>query len=346
MAQPSLLAQIEALTATWEPVVRDAFLEAVREIVSRAEIGRIIEALERGDIEAALAAVHFDGAAFAPVAEAVRQAYVAGGVNAVAGAPTTLTTPAGARVIVRFDTRVPRAERWLAEQSSEFVRGVTADALEGMRSMLVSSLEAGRGPRSTALDLVGRQNPVTKRREGGIVGLTATQTQWVLTARAELSDPATMARFLQRSDSMRDRRLDRTITKAIREGKRLDSATVNKIVGRYADKLLKYRGEMISRTETLSALNAARDEAQRQIRDAGAQEECFKVWKTASDRRVRHSHRAIHNERVPLDGRFSNGLLYPHEKGAAAREVVACRCIVSYEWDYIGAAARREREPA
>ncbi len=107
-----------------------------------------------------------------------------------------------------------------------------------VREVVAAKVELAVNPRTTALDLVGRVNRATGQREGGFVGLTTKQAQWVLNAEAQLRnlDPA----YFQRE--LRDKRFDRRIMKAIREGKPLSAADIATITARYRARLLDHRG--------------------------------------------------------------------------------------------------------
>lgn len=328
--KPTLRQQVAQLTDTWEPRIQSAFLEAVADIANRAELGRIIERLERGDINGAIAAVHLDPAAFRALDEAVTAAYGAGGTAAVSRMPR-IPDPMGGNVVVRFDMRAPRAEQYIREHSSNLVTRIVDDQRVAIRAALEQGLIDGRNPRSTALDLIGRVSRGSNGRVGGIIGLSAPQASAVDTARAALlsGDPERMRAYL--ALTRRDRRFDATVRKAIAEGRALDQVTVSRITGRYSDRLLALRGETIARTETLGALSRSRAEAFEQAIDSGAvqRSQVKKLWIATLDDRTRDSHAAVNGEKVGLDERFSNGLLYPHEPNAPASEVVACRC--SYE---------------
>ncbi|HXG70887.1 MAG TPA: phage minor head protein [Gemmatimonadaceae bacterium] len=184
----------------------------------------------------------------------------------------------------------------------------------------------GRNPRSTALDITGRINRVTGRREGGIVGLTSQQMEYVANMRAELADPETASGYFSRK--RRDRRFDRTVAKAIREGRPVAAAAIEKAAGRYADRLLALRGEMIARTETLTALNASNYESLLQTIDGGVVriDQVQREWRTSMDGRVRDSHTRMNRERRGLYERFSNGLMYPGDPSGSAAQRINCRC--------------------
>src|SRR5690606_24957978 len=117
---PTPRQRIEALLEQFAPPIREAFMEAVQDITKQAEVARIAERLERGDIDGAIRALHLDPVAYRTLDEALRQAYIGGGSSAVAGMPV-LREPDGGRVVLRFDARNPRAEQWLTEHSSTLI---------------------------------------------------------------------------------------------------------------------------------------------------------------------------------------------------------------------------------
>lgn len=328
--------QFEELAAEWEPRVRDAFLSAVADIANRAELGRIIERLERGDIAGAIDAVHLDPSAYRALETALTGAFGAGGAATVSGMPV-LHHPAGGQAVIRFDIRAPRAEAYLREHSAQLITRIIDDQRSAIRSMLETGLREGRNPRSTTLDIVGRTSRATNSRTGGVIGLSGPQAQAVENARSALTsgDPSAMREYL--GLARRDRRFDGTVRKAIAAGKPLSAEVVSRITGRYADRLLALRGETIARTETLGALARSKEEAFRQAIDTGAiqAQQVKKVWQATRDNRTRDTHRHVNGERVGLDERFSNGLLYPHEGGAPASETVNCRCSYDHVIDFL-----------
>lgn len=327
--------RLEALLETFEPQLAAAFRSAVDDISSNAEIGRIVSRLEAGDIDGAIRAVHLDPAAFLALQRAVADAYIAGGAATVGSLP--VLQGANGRVVIRFDPGVPRAAAWLSQHPVALVTRITADQELGLRSALVDGLQRGDNPRTTALDVIGRINRQTGRREGGVIGLTSQQTGFVSNARAELlsGDPTLLRAYMERT--RRDKRFDRTVFKAIRDGEAIPRETVNRMVGRYSDSLLQLRGETVARTESLAALNASTREAYEQAIENGAirRQDVRKVWRSAGDARVRDSHAALNGESVGIDERFSNGMLHPHEAGAPAEEVINCRCVAEHRIDFL-----------
>lgn len=79
--------QFEKALALLEPQMRDAFLAAVADVRSSAQLAVIVQALENGRIDQAIAALNVDAAFWAPLDDAMRAAYLLGGRNAIAALP-------------------------------------------------------------------------------------------------------------------------------------------------------------------------------------------------------------------------------------------------------------------
>lgn len=331
--------RFEQLVSSYEPLLRAAFMDAVNDIKSKVQIKRIVERMEKGDIAGAIQAMHIDDAAFRTLDNAIASAYNGGGV-ATTGRMPPIRQPGGGQVIIRFDARNIRAETWLRDHSSKLVSGIVEDQRAAVRTALQLGMERGNNPRTTALNIVGRINRATGRREGGILGLTSAQSDYVDRARQELlsGDPEDLRRYLTRN--RRDKRFDRTVLKAIREEQAVPADSVSKIVGRYSDNLLHLRGETIARTETMAALNESQMEAMRQAVDGGVdQSTIVKVWRSSSDNRVRDTHKAMHGQSVGMEDKFTSPsgafLAYPGDPEAPASEIINCRCWMEMEIDFL-----------
>lgn len=202
-------------------------------------------------------------------------------------------------------------------------------------------MAAGRNPRSVALEIVGRVNKATGLREGGLIGLNAPQSAAVKAAREELADPARMAGYFERA--RRDRRFDRVVSRALADGKPLAKPDIDRVTARYADRLLKLRGDTIARTEMIASLAAGRDEGIRQLIDTGAvrSDQVVKVWRATGDRRTRDTHMDMDGAEVSIDGLFQSPsgalLAYPGDisNGAPAEEVINCRCYSEVKIDFL-----------
>lgn len=336
--------RFENLLAEFEPIIRAAFLEAVADLRSGVALRIVIERLERRDVEGALDALNLDRAAYGPLDEAIRRAYSGGGAATVDGLPA-LRDPNGGKAVIRFDAQAFRAVQWLQEHALA-VRMVEIDR-EAARAMIADGLAQGRGARRVGLDIAGRINRATGRREGGVIGLTTAQARFAASARLELAsgEPDQLRHYLTRS--RRDRRFDRVVTTAIRDGKPIPNEQVERIVGRYSDRLLELRGTTIARTEGMAAVNEAQMEAYRQAIDKGAVREAdlTKTWRAVGDSRTRHTHMAMNGQQVGFVGSFQSPsgsvLRYPHDPDAPAAEKVNCRCRMDITVDFLARFRRR-----
>ena len=329
------------LLARYGRQVADAFIRAIDNIRSAAEVQRLTAAIEAGQIEEALDALHIDREAFNEVADRLREAHAEGGKAATETMPTR--RPDGTALVVRFDGRNPEAEAWLNRHSSDLITRLTTEQRQLVRLHLVEAMRRGVNPRQVALDLVGRINRATGKREGGVIGLSASQEGYVRSARNQLAsdDAADLRAYLTRT--RRDKRFDKSVQKAIREERAVEPGIAAKALTAYERRLLQLRGETIGRVEAMTSLQQAKFEAYRQAVASGkvAENAVTKVWRSASDLRVRHTHRALNGDSVGLNGVFrspSGALLrFPMDTslGAGTDEIVGCRCDAEYRIDFL-----------
>lgn len=285
---------IEQLAQTWEPRVRDAFLAAVRQVIDQIDISALVRALQNNDISAALRIVQMDPAHLSPLAIAMQDAFNAGGFAAARAAPL-LPQVGGHSVRVLFDVRNTRAEAWIRNESSGLIKDIVDDQRTAIRDYLEKGLQAGKNPRNTALDLVGRIPPGGKVRTGGVIGLSSNQEQWLVNYEVDLAstDPVILRRLLERG--LRDKRFDATVLRAIKDGTGIPPDLQAKMRTAYSNRALKWRGDNIARNETTKSLGAAQTEAYQQSIDKGHLDQSLldRFWVTAGDERVRETHRLI-----------------------------------------------------
>ncbi|AID29247.1 hypothetical protein [Mesorhizobium jarvisii] len=337
--------RFEILVGQFEPAVRAAFIEAIDDITSNIVLRRIVERLERGDINGAISAMNLDPAAFRPLDEAIRVAFNGGGVATVDAMPT-LRDPSGHRIVVRWDARNLAAEQWLQTHSSQLITGIVQDQQTAIRAALETGLARGDNPTKTATAVVGKVSAVTGKREGGLIGLTTAQSEYIARARQELlsGEPDQLKAYLNRQ--RRDKRFDRTITAAIRDGKPIPTALVDRITGRYADNLLKLRADTIGLHETFAALGASKDIAFRQQMEKGTlqAQHITKGWKHTPQEHGRMQHIAMQGQVVPFDQSFTapdgTAIPYPHAPGVPIRHTLGCKCFAEYKIDFVAQLVR------
>ncbi|MHC1549399.1 phage minor head protein [Phyllobacterium sp. K27] len=338
----------EQLLDKYDSTLAEAFFQGIDAIKSQITLRIVVERLERGDIAGAIDAMQIEQEAFSALEIALREAYNAGGVSFVENLPK-LKDPEGNRVIWRFGVRDYAGEAFLRDHSAQMVTRIVEDQRVAVRQALETGLSEGRNSRSTALDVVGRINRVTGKREGGIIGLTSPQERFVASARAELlsGNPELLRNYLTRQ--RRDKRFDRTVMAAIREGKPISAEMLGRMVGRYSDRLLQLRGEMLARTETMMAIGTARENAMRQQIDAGkvASQDVQKIWRSAADGRVRHTHRVLNGQAISFEAAFQSvsgaRLRFPGDPDAPINEISGCRCHLEYKVDYFASVVRQYR---
>ena len=322
-----------------EPKVRRAFLQAIGDIRKAADPASIARLIKAGDIEAAIRAMRFEASLFGPLDRALEEAYREGGIAVLAALPVIRDPYYGGSIAIGFDGKHPRAIQWGRDVSSRMITEIVADQVTMAREVIRAGLDANRGPISTALDIVGRINKQTGRREGGFIGLTSGQAQWALDAQRQL-EAGDYAAYMRRN--LRNGSFDKTVAKAMREGKPLTKAQIERMVGAYRNNILRYRGETIARTETITALRAGRHEGFAQLVDSGAVQDrqISRRWRATGDIRTRDTHRHMNDLTLRGMGGVWNvaGSLmhYPGDVslGAAADQVINCRCYEEYRIEY------------
>jgi len=337
MARDSRIRFLRLLDAT-HPGLRTAFLASMAQVRSNIAMQALEQAIARGDVQAAFDALRIDQAALYALDEAIVAAFVAGGRYQMDSVVTaTRRFPQGRRIVQSFGGRNERAERIARDLGSRLVTEVVDDTRAMVAQTIRGGLELGQNPRRTALDITGRM--VSGRRQGGLVGLHSQQAGYVQNMRRELTDPATMRNYFTRG--RRDRRFDGLVRRAIAEGRPVAQVDIDRIAGRYSDRLLNLRGERIARTETLKSLNAGRQEGIDQLIDNGriTAAQVQRKWDATGDARTRETHRAADGQTVSNDEPFTVGgyrLNYPGDTslGASAAETVNCRCYFEPVIDY------------
>lgn len=330
--RPTLEALLKLLTAE----MQSAFLMAIQGIVDQTVLQQVIDAIIANDANRAFELLGFNPAALRPITAAIERVYEQSGSWTAEGYPRQPGYP-----VFRFDVRNPDAEKWIKDKSSELVSYLTDEARTNVRSTLQDGIIRGSNPRNTALDIVGRINPQTGKREGGVIGLTVNQENWVRSLRTNL-EQLDEAYFTK---TLRDKRFDNTVRKAIQSGKPLPADVIGKLVDRYKSNALKFRAETIARTESIHAFNVAELQSARQVVTTGAvrDKDVKREWDSAGDRRVRPAHKAMDGQQVGLDEPFRSPdgaiLMYPGDTtlGAPARDTINCRCRVKTVIDWIGA---------
>lgn len=340
---------LEQVAADWSPQIRAAWVEAINAITSRIVLRRIVEKLERGDVAGVVRDLGITDGTFAKFENALIQAYHGGGIATVGSMPI-VRDPSGGMVQFSWGVRNLAGEQAMRDHAARLVTGVVTEAREGIAAVLTENLARGQSPYDAGRLIAGRVNRVNGQREGGLIGLSRPQMETV--ARIERAmregDTAYMREYLGFAN--RDKRLDRTVLKAIREGRGLAPEEAERVTRLYANKALKRRGEIISRHETMMALDRSRYDAFRQQIDDGKLlvTDIVKTWKHIPRETARLQHTIMSGQSVPFDQPFimpdGTQLQYPRDPNAPASHTLNCFCRVDYRVDHTGVLLRRYQE--
>lgn len=339
-AQQRVLDELERI---YGARIRRAFERSVQDWRNGVRVGEVTRMLAAGDVASALAAIGIADTLFRDIEAEIEQAFEQAGRAFTKLLPKNVRDPRGLLVQFRFDLRHPQAEQWLRTQAGQFITRLAEGQRASIMSALVQGLREGRNPRSVALDVVGRIDPASGLRKGGILGLNDLQRGYLTNAE----------RYLRAGDGaylrleLRDRRFDARIKRAMRLGEPIPESLIERALGRYSDRMLRHRGEMVSRTETLNALRAGKHNAFVQgAQTAGVPADAvIREWSDTGDGKVREDHAAADGQTVTGDEPFVVGgyqMRFPGDSslGAPAEQTMVCRCQEIHRIDFIGEAAR------
>lgn len=319
--------RIDKLIISWSGPLRRAFLDSIYQIRNAAQIAQIARMLEAGDVDGALRAVGIDPVAFRPFDKALTAAFEDGGNFAAKAVPVVRTTD-GMRVVFQFNVRNPRAEQWLSDYSGTLIKEIVDDQRAMVRQHLTRAMSRGINPRTSALDLVGRV-AASGNREGGVIGLTSSQEQWVSNYIDDLSSD-NPAQALTRE--LRDKRFDSRVLSASEGGEPLTAEQIETMAKTYTNRALRFRAEAIARTEAQTALHESQQQSMEQAVETGLfnQTDVKFVWRTARDARVRDSHMAMNGQVRKMGEPFVSGLgnllEFPGDPNAPIEDTINCRC--------------------
>lgn len=298
---------IEDLALRMEPALARAFLAWFDSIRDTIVLARLIEALRAGDVDAAVAAAGFPadpGPLPADAQSRIREIISAAAAVAATSIPAG-RTPTGLVMEVRFDVLNPRTADFVRNYEFNLIKQVTDASREAVRGVVQRGLTAGQNPRTLARDvrdIVG----LTKRQELAVSNFerelrtfhTRTSAKaWNLGGQISRAPGGAQVfaidakgnpidRILERR--LRDFRFDGVLARAMETGKPLTEEQIERMVAAYRRKYLRFRSEMIARSEALRAANAGALEQWRQAGEAGIIDPNLvrRKWLTAKDERT------------------------------------------------------------
>ncbi len=221
-----------------------------------------------------------------------------------------LPEPIPPRPVIVFRAGLPDAAvaaRGYADGALGYLR---AEAAAGVRVAVEEGLRAGVNPRDVARGL------------RDVVGLGESQARWVANLREEL-EAGRYSRALERQ--LVNGPIRQTLAAAVRTGRPLTAAQVDRIVAGYGEKWRAWHAETVARTMALDLARHGQDAAMRAAIARGdyAGLVVFKTWVTTLDGRERDAHRALNGRRIRFEETWNDD--------GVARRVPGgwnCRCSV------------------
>lgn len=306
--------RLDRLVSRFTVRMREAFLRALRSITDEHTLEELIELIEQGRIEEALRRIDEAGESLGnESAQAFRSA----------AEDTARWLSANALdVVIRFDVPNHRAVAAMQANRLRLIREFTAQQRAVAQAALVLGINQGLNPRDQA------------RLFRNSIGLTTRQLQAVANYRRLLSANGGLPSREALQRALRDGRSDRSIERALRDATPLSASQIDSMVDRYQRRFIRYRSEVIARTEALRSVHEGTREMYRQAIDSGRvrRGEIQRTWLTRIDGRQRDSHGALHNTVRGYDETwqgFNGELRFPGDPSAPASETVQCRCALA-----------------
>lgn len=299
---------IERLLRAMEPRILEGFLAAILVAQEQNTLDELAELAVEGRLNEALEDSARAGAA--SLADLINSIIVESGQNVSGGMAAAFDQ------IVSFDQVNFRAVDVMRQNRLRLVTEFVQEQRIATRGALADGIRRGLNPRDTA------------RAFRNSIGLTSRQQQAVENFRRLLTQGS--AEALDRD--LRDRRFDATVRRAVRGEIVLSTAQVERMTQRYQERFLKFRAEVIARTEALRAVHQGAELAFEQALEDGVidRDTMERTWLTARDTRVRDTHSTMNGQRRPLGEAFVSGagnrLRFPGDINAPASETIQCRC--------------------
>ena len=308
--------RLEKLLAQQDRRIAAAFRQAVAALRDQVDIDALADLIESGNINAAIEQLN----------DAARQVGVAYNVAfTTSGQSTAAFLQQAGFVRAFFDGVNNQAVAAMQSNMLRTVAEFSEEQRNATRSALTAGIQRGDNPRAQA------------RAFRDSIGLTETQQDAVRSYREVLERVGKEGGISAALDrALRDKRGDAQIKRAVKDAQPLKPEKIDWLVKRYAERYVKYRSEVIGRTEALAAVNAGNHEMYRQAIEQGlmAEEDLTKQWHTSVDGRERRAHRLLNRQKRAFNAHFDSidgPMLYPGDASRVpAKAVIQCRCSPSY----------------
>ena len=328
-------ALIEALVKRVSPDIAKAFVTAINTATNQINVAALTAAIRAGNIGVIIQLIQMPRALLFPLEEAIRSAFMAGALSVADQLP--LRNPFnGSKLVVAFDGHHPLAETWARNNGANLIEGILESQIASVRAVIADGIAINRSTSEMALDLVGRINRATGKREGGILGLNASQTDTLIGARADLSSGEAWRLRHYLNLKSRDPSFDKIVKEAIRTGEKLPRDVIEKILTKHKNKMLQQRGEMIARDQAYTAIDTGQHQGWKQLADSGqvSPKDVTKRWQHNLNRPARPDHQAMSGTVVALDEAFQmpdgSRMQHTHDPAGGGKNNLWCHCTTFY----------------
>lgn len=210
-----------------------------------------------------------------------------------------------------FDILNPQVIQFIERYNLALITLISMDTRNAIQQILLAAFRTGVAPAEQG------------RMIRPLIGLTTRQVQAVANYRASLESGNYRAVL---NNVLRDKRYDSSTMRALRDKTALTREQIDRMVARYAERQLKYRAELIARTETIRAAMGGQLQSWLQAHDQGLFPDTMREhWITAHDERLCPNCEEIPrmNPRgVPIGGMFAT----PYGPVQQPPAHPACRC--------------------
>lgn len=306
---------LRALLNKQEVSIRKAFETFIKDATSEETIKQVTELISRNRIEEALALIDIHIRVFGNILPKVFMDVAYGEVASLASAISKLKPT----LTVSFDPTNSRAIDLMNRSRLNLITDISSKQRAAIRQILTDSFRRGLSPKESA-DRVKR-----------VIGLTPYQVNIVSNYKKLLETGSREA--LNRE--LRNTRFDETVENAINKRKALTTTQINRMVEAFRRNQVAERAYTLSRTESLSTFNEARDEGLQQSLDITglSKDRVERVWNTTIDGRQRDTHDRMNKQIRGVDEAFESPsgatLMYPGDRHAPVRERINCRCVLT-----------------
>lgn len=274
------IAEIDALLARYDRKFALTFLEGVRAVQSSISLERIEQILRENHTSAAVYSLRtaLEGAGYISFAATITEAMLSGG-------DLGQRIASASRIEFGFDVAESNTARFLSGYRAQRIREIEAATAETISQIVYREASLGKNPASTA------------RMIRDSIGLTAHQEQHVTNYRQFLEDlPKRRAtESALKEYTLRDKRFDASMVKAIENSKGMSAAQIDKMVEAYRRRYLSRRAQNIARTESMTMLQSGQYQYWEQLSAAGIvnESEIVRKWIVTADSKLRHAHAQI-----------------------------------------------------